>query len=64
MKAQELAEKLMKNPDFDVNFIFTEEDESTWTLTCRNFENIKIVDIWHNDGIIVLSGKEEKKTNI
>lgn len=58
MKARELAEKLMKNPDFDVKFSFTEEDGSEWGLTCRSFENVDIADIGHSDGVIVLSGDE------
>lgn len=59
MKAREIAEKLMKNPDFEVKFNFIEKDDSSWGLTCRSFENIDVIDIGYSDGVIVLSGDED-----
>ena len=58
MKSKELAEKLLENPDFDVEFSFSENDNSTWRLSIRRFNNIEICDIGYSDKIIVLSGNE------
>ena len=59
MKARELAEKLMEHPDFDVEFIFSEEfnKNDKWP-TIRKFNNINISDIGHSDKIIILDGEE------
>lgn len=59
MKARELAEKLMEHPDFDVEFIFSEEfNENDKWPTIRKFNNISIGDIGHSDKIIILDGEE------
>lgn len=56
--AKELAEELMKHPDFEVKFSFIEPDGSNWGLTCRSFEGIDVIDIGYSDKTIVLSGEE------
>lgn len=58
MKARELAEKLMLNPDFDVQFSFCEKDLSEYGLTLRNFYNIVIDDIGYSSKVIILGGDE------
>ena len=57
MKAKELAEHLLKNPDFDIAFIATEKTED-FGVHIKNFENITITDIADSDKIIFLSGEE------
>lgn len=57
MKAKELAEQLLKNPDFDIAFIATEKTED-FGGHIKNFENITIIDIVDRDKIICLSGEE------
>lgn len=59
MKAKELAEKLLRHPDFDVRFSFVERDNSRWGLTIRSFEDIDIIDIGYSDKVILLGGNEE-----
>lgn len=58
MKAKELAEKLLRYPDFDIRFSFMEKDNSEWGITLRSFEDVDITDIGHSDKLIVLGGKE------
>ena len=57
MKARELAEQLLKNPDFDIVFNATEKTED-FGICIKNFENIKIIDIGYSDKIILLGGEE------
>lgn len=57
MKARELAEQLLKNPDFDIVFNATEKTED-FRVYIKNFENIKIIDIGYSDKIILLGGEE------
>ena len=57
MKAKELAEQLLKNPDFDIVFNATENTED-FGVYIKNFENIKIIDIGYSDKIILLGGEE------
>lgn len=57
MKAKELAEQLLKNPDFDIVFYATEKTED-FGVYIKNFENIKIIDIGYSDKIILLGGEE------
>ena len=57
MKAKELAEQLLKNPDFDIVFNVTEKTEDFGGYI-KNFENIKIIDIGYSDKIILLGGEE------
>ena len=59
MKAKELATQLLEHPDFDVDFSFSEIDDSEYGMTVRTFENITIGDIGHSDKIIKLSGEED-----
>ena len=58
MKAKKLAEMLMKNPDFEVEFTFTEDPgDGSWP-THRTFENIEIADIGHSSMTILITGEE------
>ena len=63
MKAKELAEQLLKNPDFDIKFSFNEVEDfkvSNWGIDVREFNNIKIGDIGYSNKVIVLDGDEIK----
>ncbi len=57
MKAKELAEQLLKNPDFDVVFN-TIDNEGSFGFNVRQFKNIDITDIGHSDKTIILGGEE------
>ena len=58
MKAKELAEELLKYPDFEVEFCISDDGDSSWPKL-RNFNHIEICDIAHSDKIIVLDGVEK-----
>lgn len=57
MKAHELAELLMKHPDFEVNVTTVDDTNCTaerpWP-NYRTFSVIGIADIGHSDKVIVL----------
>ena len=55
MKAKELAERLMKYPDFEVLFRWFDFTDGE----CLSFTDITIDDIGHSDKIVVLSGEKE-----
>ncbi len=60
MKAKDLAKELMKRPDFDVDFSFTDgfsEGEIGWPNQ-RKFNKIEIADIGYSEKLIRLSGTE------
>ena len=58
-EAKELAELLLKHPDFDVNFSFSEIDSSEWGMTVRKFDiEEKAIDLGYSDKIFSLGGKE------
>lgn len=57
MKAKELAQELLKYPDFEVEFCISDDENSSWPKL-RNFNHIEICDIAHSDKIIVLDGEE------
>lgn len=57
MKAKELAEQLLKNPDFDVVFN-TIDNRGSFGFNVRQFKNIDITDIGHSDKTIILGGEE------
>ena len=67
MKAKELAEKLLQNPDFDVEFLFTTYYETeVWTNNgiiknqtgkqVDKYKNVDIGDIGYSDKVIILTG--------
>lgn len=63
MKAKELAEELLKHPDFDVEFIAwanitNEESEGGSYPYLSRFNNIELGGIGHSDKVIILTGKE------
>ena len=65
MKAKELAEELLKHPDFDVEFTawekITNEESEGGSYPCLiKFNNIEVGDIGHSDKVIVLTGKESE----
>ena len=58
MKAKELADELLKNPDFDVELIYMtyEHDDTTFPDVYKY--NIKgIADIGYSDKVILLDGE-------
>ena len=68
MKAKELAEKLLQNPDFDVEFLFTTYFETEeWTNNgiiktqtgkqVDKYKNVDIADIGYSDRVIILTGE-------
>ena len=68
MKAKELAEKLLQNPDFDVEFLFTTYYETeVWTNNgiikaqtgkqVDKYKNVDIADIGYSDRVIILTGE-------
>lgn len=57
MKAKDLAEQLLKHPDFDVHFNLFERDDSDYGASLRTFD-AKIIDIGHSDKVIKLGGVE------
>lgn len=64
MKAKELAEKLMENPDFDVEFTFVEccdelSDKTSHFFNIRTFKDIDIEDIGYSSKVIQLGGIEK-----
>lgn len=58
MKAKELVKELMKHPDFDVEFSFSETDNSEYGIDVRIFKSLSVGDIGHADKIIKLNGIE------
>lgn len=60
MKAKQLAEELLKHPDFDVQFMFNETNPRflpDWS-DFRVFENVCIGDIGYSSQVICLDGEE------
>lgn len=57
MKAKELAEQLLKNPDFDVIFNIIDKGGS-FGFSVKEFRNIDITDIGYSDKTIILGGEE------
>jgi len=56
MKARELAEQLMRHPDFEVDFSFMEEDGSMWGIALRTFRVNGVGDVGHSEKVIKLDG--------
>lgn len=54
MKAIELAQELLKNPEFEVDLIIFEEDNSDWGFSLKKFVVAGIEDIGYSDQIIRL----------
>lgn len=68
MKAKELAEKLLENPDFDVECLFiTYFEKEEWTNNgiirtqtgkqVDKYKNVDIGDIGYSDKVIILTGE-------
>lgn len=57
MKAKDLAEQLLKNPDFDVAFN-TIHNGGGFGFNVKQFRNINIADIGYSDKTIILGGEE------
>ena len=57
MKAKELAEQLLKHPDFEVKFHDFYQEFAGGPLICDSWSNISVSDIGHSDKVIVLSGE-------
>lgn len=61
MKAKELADELLKHPDFDVEFIYLTFIRDSIHTPCPDMRSYKITgiaDIEHSDKIIVLDGEQ------
>lgn len=59
MKAKDLAEKLLENPDFDVDFLFMEfyaHDETCVGQRIDKYKDVTICDIGYSDKVIILTG--------
>jgi hypothetical protein len=59
MKAKELIEKLKGYEDFDLKFLFLEENPKYNYLNGRTF-TVEDIDIGYSDNVIMLAGDEEK----
>lgn len=59
MKASELAEKLLKHPDFDIKFHDFHQEFPGGPLACDSWTNIDVTDIGYSDKVIVLGGEIE-----
>lgn len=57
MKAKELAEQLLKNPDFDIVFV-TVDSTVGFGYNIRKFKDIGIANIGYSDKTIALGGIE------
>lgn len=57
MTAKELAEQLLKHPDFEVKFHDFHQEFSGGPLICDSWSNLEIGDIGHSDKVIVLTGE-------
>lgn len=57
MKAKELAERLLKNPDFDIVFSIIDSPVG-FGYNIRKFKDIGIANIEYNDKTITLGGME------
>lgn len=58
IKAKELAELLFKYPHFEVEFSFSELDNTEYGMSVRTFKDILLTDIGYSDEIIILGGEE------
>lgn len=60
MKAVELANELLKYPDFDLEFIFTDgcSELPPHFPNMRKFNSIEVADIGHSSKLLLLSGEE------
>lgn len=59
MKAKELIKILEQNPEFEVQFIFSDKSEKF--LNLRSFENLELADVGHSSKVILLTGDEVMK---
>lgn len=59
MKAKDLIALLEANPDFEVEFCFSDKSEKMMNL--RSFNNIEVADIGHSSKVIILTGDEVEK---
>ena len=59
MKAKELAELLLKNPDCDVEFRYMDTSKNDGhRYDLKSFEITGIFDIGYSEKILILDGKE------
>ena len=59
MKCKEIAIKLLETPDFDVDFAYSEIDESAYGMTVHVFDDIEIEDIGYSSKVVRLSGTKK-----
>ena len=63
MKAKELAEELLKHPDYDVEFVystFIRDGIHTPFPDIYSYKITEIADIGHSDKVIVLDGEAKE----
>lgn len=63
MKAKELAEELLKHPDFDVEFVystFIRDGIHTPLPDIYSYKITGVADVGHSDKVIVLDGEAEE----
>lgn len=63
MKAKELAEELLKHPDFDVELIYMTFERDGIHTPFPDIYNYKIkgiADVGHSDKVIILDGEVEE----
>lgn len=59
MLGKELAEICNKYPDFDFQFIFTEESKEGDTFpNIKTFNNLIVGDIGHSDKVVLLTSND------
>lgn len=59
MKAKELAEELIKHPDYDVEFVYLTLLRDAPFPDIYSYKITGIADIGHSDKVIVLGGEVE-----
>lgn len=63
MKAKELAEELLKHPDYDVEFIystFIQDGIHTPFPDIYSYKITGVADVGHSDKVIVLDGEVQE----
>jgi hypothetical protein len=58
MKAKELAEQLMKNPDFDVK-MRTFDSEKGMRPMLKTYSDVEVFDIGYSDRVLLVGGTKE-----
>ena len=54
MKAKELAEELLKTPEFEVKAVHLHESDAGWGIDMDRFNVNGMADVGYSDGVAVL----------